>query len=81
MEGIALVVVVMALFITSLQVQDLLYGLSALGNVWICKCEVESTSVFKYLVTADGQVLLACTPCIPGAGGLLHPSVLLFPLL
>lgn len=38
-------------------------------------------NVFKYLVTADEQVLLASTSCIPKAAGWLCPSILLFSLL
>lgn len=38
-------------------------------------------NVFKYLVTADEQVLLASISCIPKAGGWICPSILLFSLL
>lgn len=40
-----------------------------------------SMSVFRHLVTAAGQAVLASVSCIPGAGGLPHPSILLFPLI
>lgn len=81
LEWRTFVVMVMAWLHTSSHVKGLLYRLFALVNGCMSTSEVERMNVFKYLVTADEQVLLASTSCIPKSGGWLCPSILLFPLL
>lgn len=72
LEGRTFVVMVMAWLHTSLHIKGLLYRPFALVNcLYFSTHEVESMNVFKYLMTADEQVLLASTSCIPKAGGWL----------